>query len=105
MRDREERVTGSHGDFRGAVLERSEPQVKGISVTCQRSPSSIQLNPHQHMGLSKPPKDRKRLETPVLSAHTHTWAQRLLPNAKVESLLIREALVRELRGVLSQQES
>ena len=71
MRDREERVTGNHGDFRGAVLERSEPQVKGISVTCQRSPSSIQLNPHQHMGLSKPPKDRKRLETPVLSAHTH----------------------------------
>lgn len=94
-------MAGSHGGLRGTVLERSEPQMKGISVTCQRSPSSIQLNPHQHVRLSRLPKDRKRLETPVLRAHRHQGTV-LAPKSQGENLLIRGALVRELRGVLSQ---
>ena len=56
IRGREEAVTGSSGDFWGDFRE---PQMKETSVTCQRSPSSIQVNPHQHKRLRNLPKDRR----------------------------------------------
>lgn len=64
-------MQGSQGGLssQGRVSKMSELHIERTPATRQSSPSSIQLNPHEHMQLGKLPEDRKRLERTVLRAH------------------------------------